>query len=216
MRLLQRALAPIVQQQQQQESSGIGGDASSGSGSSPAAVDASLSSGGSSALEMNLLTARAKRLRFDRSPIHDWGLFAAEPIGPNQLVLEYLGELVRPRLADLRESAYERIGIGSSYLFRCEEHVIDATVKGSVARFINHSCDPNCAPRVISVGGRPRIAIYSRRRIAVGEELSYDYKFPLATEDEELIRCLCGAAKCHGYLNWVGPVPPDRREDSAE
>lgn len=48
------------------------------------------------------------------------------------------------------------------------------------------------------MSGRPRICIYSKRAIAVGEELSYDYKFPL---EEEKIKCLCGAEKCRGFLN---------------
>jgi histone-lysine N-methyltransferase SETD1 len=214
MRVIQRALAPIVQQQQQQDASSAaaaggspGADASSpsgcpsGSGLQLAAADADLVGVSTSALELNQLTSRAKKLRFDRSPIHDWGLFASEPIVANELVLEYVGELIRARIADLREAEYDRRGIGSTYLFRLDEsHVIDATECGNVARFINHSCAPNCAPRVIYVAGRPRMVIFAKRDIAVGDELSYDYKLPIEDEDKK-IKCLCGADKCRGFLN---------------
>ncbi len=82
-----------------------------------------------------------------------------------------------PQDADRREKRYEQLGIGSSYLFRVDDEVaIDATKKGNIARFINHSCDPNCIPRVIKAEGMKRIIIYARRNIKVGEELVYDYK----------------------------------------
>jgi len=84
-------------------------------------------------------------------------------------------------------------------MFRIDsESVIDATLKGNLARFINHSCDPNCIPRVIAVANSRRIVIYAKQAIAVGEELSYDYKFPI---EDEKIPCLCGAEKCRKFLN---------------
>ena len=74
--------------------------------------------------------------------IHDWGLFALEPIAAEEMVIEYVGQSVRPAVADLREKKYQRIGIGSSYLFRVDgETIIDATKVGNLARFINHSCN---------------------------------------------------------------------------
>lgn len=57
---------------------------------------------------------------------------------------------------------------------------------------------PNCYAKVITVEGAKKIVIYSKRDIAVGEEITYDYKFPL---EDEKIPCLCGAAKCRGFLN---------------
>lgn len=87
-----------------------------------------------------------KQLRFAKSAIHDWGLFAMEPIAADEMIIEYVGELVRPSIADVRESKYKAIGIGSSYLFRIdnessESSVIDATKCGNLARFINHCCN---------------------------------------------------------------------------
>ena len=90
----------------------------------------------------NQLKFRKKQLRFGKSFIHDWGLFAMEPIAADEMVIEYVGQRIRPIVADLRESKYESLGIGSSYLFRIDlESIIDATKCGNLARFINHSCN---------------------------------------------------------------------------
>lgn len=92
-------------------------------------------------LKFNQLKSRKKQLRFAKSPIHDWGLFAEEHIDANDMVIEYVGEIIRQQVAEEREKKYERCGIGSSYLFRVDDDtVIDATKKGSIARFINHCC----------------------------------------------------------------------------
>lgn len=92
-------------------------------------------------LKFNQLKGRKKQLRFSKSPIHDWGLYAEEHIEANDLVIEYVGEVIRQQVAEEREREYERCGIGSSYLFRIDDDtVIDATKKGSIARFINHCC----------------------------------------------------------------------------
>lgn len=92
-------------------------------------------------LKFNQLKSRKKQLRFSKSPIHDWGLYAEEHIDANDMVIEYVGEVIRQQVAEERERQYERCGIGSSYLFRIDDDtVIDATKKGSIARFINHCC----------------------------------------------------------------------------
>ena len=85
---------------------------------------------------------RKKQLKFAKSKIHDWGLFALEPIQADEMVIEYVGQGTRPVIADFREKKYSEIGIGSSYLFRVDlETIIDATRCGNLARFINHSCN---------------------------------------------------------------------------
>ena len=118
------------------------------------------------ALRFNQLKKRAKHVRFDRSPIHNWGLFAEEPIAANDMIIEYVGEKIRQAVADRREVAYTKQGIGSSYLFRLDDYyLIDATKKGGIARFINHSCMPNCTAKIIRVEGTRRIVIYALRDI---------------------------------------------------
>ncbi|KAL5273069.1 SETD1B family protein [Megaselia abdita] len=155
--------------------------------------------GESELLKFNQLKFRKKQLKFAKSAIHDWGLFALEPIAADEMVIEYVGQMIRPVVADLREQKYEAIGIGSSYLFRIDlETIIDATKCGNLARFINHSCMPNCYAKVITIESEKKIVIYSKQPIGVNEEITYDYKFPL---EDEKIPCLCGAQGCRGTLN---------------
>jgi len=92
--------------------------------------------------------------------------------------------------------------VGSCYLFRLDKtDIIDATRKGGMARFMNHCCEPNAFARVIPTddeGINKHIIIMAGRDIQEGEEVTYDYKFPL---EENKLRCYCGAAKCKGYMN---------------
>lgn len=81
----------------------------------------------------NQLRIRKKQLRFSRSPIEGYGLYAMETINPGEMVCEYVGEVCRSAVADIREQRYLRQGIGSSYLFRVDNDLVcDATFKGSV------------------------------------------------------------------------------------
>ena len=73
-------------------------------------------------------------------------------------------------------------------------------VQGGLARFINHSCDPNCFTRIISAEGAKHIVIVAKRDIASGEELFYDYKFEFES-DEAAVACHCGAKNCRGRMN---------------
>ncbi|XP_070571460.1 histone-lysine N-methyltransferase SETD1B-like isoform X2 [Ptychodera flava] len=150
-------------------------------------------------LKFNQLKYRKKQLKFSKSDIHNWGLFALEPIAADEMVVEYVGQVVRQVIAEEREKRYEKMGIGSSYLFRVDEHdVIDATKCGNFARFINHSCNPNCYAKIITVDSDKKIVIYSKQPIKAGEEITYDYKFPI---EEDKIPCLCNGPQCRGYLN---------------
>ena len=89
-------------------------------------------------IKFNQLQTRKKHLRFARSPIHDWGLYAMERISRGEMVIEYVGEVIRAQVADKREKAYERQGIGSSYLFRIDEDlVVDATKKGNLGYVVS-------------------------------------------------------------------------------
>lgn len=82
-------------------------------------------------LRFNQLKKRKKPVRFARSHIHGWGLFANDRIDANDMIIEYVGEMIRQQVADRREKVYMNKGIGSSYLFRIDEStVIDATKKG--------------------------------------------------------------------------------------
>ncbi|CAL9683943.1 unnamed protein product [Knipowitschia caucasica] len=135
-----------------------------------------------------------------RSPIHGRGLFCKKTIDAGEMVIEYSGNVIRSVLTDKREKYYDGKGIGC-YMFRIDDfEVVDATVHGNAARFINHSCEPNCYSRVITVDGQKHIVIFALRRIYCGEELTYDYKFPIEDASSKL-PCNCGAKKCRSFLN---------------
>lgn len=156
----------------------------------------------SDVFKFNQLKKRKKPVKFARSAIHNWGLYAMENINKDDMIIEYVGEEVRQKIAEIRENRYLKSGIGSSYLFRIDEDtVVDATKKGGIARFINHSCMPNCTAKIIKVEGSKRIVIYALRDIVLNEELTYDYKFEREIGSLDRIPCLCGTAACKGFLN---------------
>ena len=153
---------------------------------------------------LDALAGREQVLRFDRSGVHAWGVFADEGIREGEMVIEYRGVLVGNAVCEKREVEYERAKIGSDYMFRIDgTTVCDATKQGNVARFINASCSPNCVTKIISTDGVKRIGIYAKRDIASGEELYYDYKFPLEYDATKRIPCGCQSPECRGFLNWV-------------
>ena len=135
-----------------------------------------------------------------RSKIQGTGAFATRPIKRGTRIIEYLGERITPKEGDKR---YDdgKMGRHHTFLFSVDSRVcIDAGVNGNDARFINHSCDPNCE----AVDEKRRIYIEAIRDIAPGEELAYDYAYERdGTEDEEWERhyiCKCGAANCRGTI----------------
>ncbi|XP_028835065.1 histone-lysine N-methyltransferase 2A isoform X2 [Denticeps clupeoides] len=135
-----------------------------------------------------------------RSAIHGRGLFCKRNIDAGEMVIEYSGIVIRSVLTDKREKYYDGKGIGC-YMFRIDDFdVVDATMHGNAARFINHSCEPNCYSRVINVEGQKHIVIFALRKIYRGEELTYDYKFPIEDESNKL-GCNCGARRCRRFLN---------------
>ncbi|XP_040183040.1 histone-lysine N-methyltransferase 2B [Rana temporaria] len=135
-----------------------------------------------------------------RSSIHGRGLFCKRNIDAGEMVIEYAGIVIRAVLTDKREKFYDSKGIGC-YMFRIDDFdVVDATMHGNAARFINHSCEPNCYSRVIHVEGQKHIVIFALRSIYRGEELTYDYKFPIEDASSKL-HCNCGAKKCRRFLN---------------
>uniref|UniRef100_A0A0E0RJY6 [histone H3]-lysine(4) N-trimethyltransferase n=1 Tax=Oryza rufipogon TaxID=4529 RepID=A0A0E0RJY6_ORYRU len=154
---------------------------------------------GTDLLKIMQSKSRKKRLRFQRSKIHEWGLVALESIDAEDFVIEYVGELIRRQVSDIREDQYEKSGIGSSYLFRLDDdYVVDATKRGGLARFINHSCDPNCYTKVITVEGQKKIVIYAKRR----KKDSMPLWFPEVPRINELGSKVY---KSGGNCNWVLP-----------
>ena len=158
---------------------------------------------GSSSMELDALAGRESQLRFDRSGIHAWGVFADADINAGEMVVEYRGVLIGNAMAEKREKEYEHAKIGSDYMFRIDSLIVcDATKHGNVARFVNASCDPNCYTKIITIDGTKRIVIYAKKDVNAGEEVTYDYKFPLEYSEEKRIPCHCGTKECRGFMNW--------------
>ena len=130
-------------------------------------------------------------LHHARSPIHRWGIFAAEPIAAGRRVMEYTGERVSP------QEAARRTLRSQLYLFYLSPtQQIDGAIGGSGAEYINHSCAPNLRAAV----SRRRLYLLSARAIEATEELLLDYR--INASGPRLV-CHCGAVSCRGYLNAV-------------
>jgi SET domain-containing protein len=130
------------------------------------------------------------------STIQGRGAFALRTIRKGARIVEYTGERIDEDEADRRYARRKR-----TYLFALESGlVIDALSGGNDARFINHSCEPNCQ----AVEEEGRIFIHALRTIREGEELVYDYAFvrgeDVDPEEEAKHACRCGADACRGTM----------------
>jgi len=147
------------------------------------------------------------RLVTRRSQIHGNGVFATEHIPKGEKLIQYKGKL---RSHDEVDKVYaDEVETGHTFLFTLnDDYVIDANVQGNAARWINHSCNPNCeAVFHEDESGDPKrdqVWIESNRAIKPGEELSYNYGITLAEAHtprmKKLWACRCGAKKCTGTM----------------
>ncbi|HWW21528.1 MAG TPA: SET domain-containing protein-lysine N-methyltransferase [Steroidobacteraceae bacterium] len=149
-------------------------------------------------------------MRVRRSRVHGRGVFALRLIRKGTRIIEYLGDRITHRQADVRyEDKNDRDS--HTFLFIVDRGVvIDAGVNGNDARFINHSCEPNCE----SVIDDRRVFIEAIRTIRAGDELCYDYQIGRDRSDppdvDEIFACRCGAKACRGSMLW----PPKRKARS--
>lgn len=146
--------------------------------------------------------AKRKRRRFAvrKSPIHGRGVFALSLIPRGSRVIEYKGELITDDEAD-RRYAEQQENSPHTMLFSVDGNlVIDATRRGNSARWINHSCAPNCEVDEKN----SRVFIDAVRDIRQGEELTYDYNLqlgePHTAAAKRLHPCFCGARRCRGTM----------------
>lgn len=134
------------------------------------------------------------------SSIQGLGAFATVSIPAGVRLIEYTGERLTPAQAEARYPDGED-DRHHTYLFAIDDDIVlDAAVNGNEARFINHSCDPNC-DAVVEDG---RIWIETIRDVAPGEELAYDYAYALEQRHTPAAKrrypCVCGSAKCRGTI----------------
>ncbi|RCV07254.1 hypothetical protein SEVIR_1G233300v4 [Setaria viridis] len=139
-----------------------------------------------------------KKIKIVKTEHCGWGAVALEPLEKGDFVIEYVGEVIddaicEQRLWDIRTR-------GDKNFYMCEiskDFTIDATFKGNVSRFLNHSCDPNCKLEKWQVDGETRVGVFASRSVKVGDPLTYDYRF---VHFGEKVKCHCQALNCQGYL----------------
>ena len=137
-----------------------------------------------------------------KSKVHGTGIFASDNIRKGKKVIEYLGEKISKsegdRRSNIRIQKYLNSKItGSVYIFELNsKYDIDGSPLYNKARYINHSCRPNCEVKIIN----GHIWIYSIKNIKKNDELSYDYGYEFDKDDYKDHICRCGAKNCIGYI----------------
>lgn len=143
---------------------------------------------------------RRRRISVRRSPIDGKGVFATTALACGELVCEYKGERVAWETAMSRPPRDPAHPDHTFFFDTGEGYVIDGAVGGNSARWINHSCSPNCVP-VLDAG---KIYIVASRKISPGEELSIDYALVGYEKPSKPLReryeCYCGARGCRGTM----------------
>ncbi|KAI9842351.1 MAG: hypothetical protein M1838_003167 [Thelocarpon superellum] len=134
-----------------------------------------------------------------------YGVRSNRTFEPHQIIVEYTGEIITQDECETRmKTIYKQNECYYLMLFD-QNMIIDAT-RGSIARFVNHSCEPNCKMVKWTVAGKPRMALFAGEHgVMSGEELSYDYNFdPFSVKNVQ--QCRCGSSQCRGVL---GPRPKE-------
>lgn len=144
--------------------------------------------------------SKGRRIQVRQSPVHGRGVFACQPIAQGEKIIEYTGELIGWEEADERHP-HDPEQPNHTFFFQLEDgFVIDGGVGGNSARWINHSCEPNCETREKN----NRIFIEALRDITPGEEISYDYNLNLDQKHTKKLKaqyaCHCGTSKCRGTM----------------
>ena len=144
--------------------------------------------------------ANGRRYIVRRSKIHGRGVFALVDIPKGTRIMEYIGERITHREADRRYAAEHEHSPHTMLFAVNDKVVIDATRRGNAARFINHSCAPNCE----AIEEEGRIFIEALRRVPAGSELTYDYNLVLEERHTPAVKrahaCFCGMRRCRGTL----------------
>jgi len=152
-------------------------------------------------------TRMPRKIEARQSDIHGNGVFAIASIKKGERVVEYKGK--RRRHEEVDEDDSGDVESGHTFLFTLnDEYVIDANYKGNKARWINHSCDPNCEAVIAEHDGNNRkkdkVFIEAVRSIKAGEELTYNYGIvldePHTARLKKVWACLCGSPKCTGTM----------------
>ena len=128
-----------------------------------------------------------------------YGLRADADLQPNDFIYEYIGEVINEGQFRRRMHQYDEEGIKHFYFMSLSKgEFVDATKKGNLGRFCNHSCNPNCYVDKWVVGDKLRMGIFAERKIKAGEELVFNYNVDRYGADPQ--PCYCGEANCTGFI----------------
>ena len=143
------------------------------------------------------------------------GIIAKQDIEPGTFVIEYVGEVLNYKQYLSRSEKMNRENNSHLYFMTMsQDEIIDASKKGNNARFINHSCDPNCKTQKWLVDGKTRVGIFAKCFIAEGTELTFDYKFERHGGKRQI--CLCNTAKCKGFIGVQKSLDSSDEDDEIE
>ena len=138
------------------------------------------------------------KLAVIETPGKGHGLFAGEDLKRKQFLMEYVGEIINEQEFARRSSERGRL-LEHQFIMQLKPGVLlDAGRKGSISRFINHSCEPNCYVEIWTVQGNLRVGIFSMCDLKEGTELTFDYKWSKSARPPT--RCHCGTESCRGFL----------------
>ncbi|KAE8144855.1 histone-lysine N-methyltransferase, H3 lysine-36 specific [Aspergillus avenaceus] len=128
-----------------------------------------------------------------------FGLRAETDLRPHQFIYEYVGEVINEGQFRRRMRRYDEDGIKHFYFMSLSKgEFVDATKKGNLGRFCNHSCNPNCYVDKWVVGEKLRMGIFAERNIQAGEELVFNYNVDRYGADPQ--PCYCGEPNCTGFI----------------
>ncbi|VDI37777.1 histone-lysine N-methyltransferase SETD2, partial [Mytilus galloprovincialis] len=148
----------------------------------------------------------------------DWkgfGLKTNAELPHGDFVMEYVGEVLDYKTFKSRTKQYAKSGESHFYFMALNaDEVIDASYKGNVSRFINHSCDPNCETQKWTVNGVLRVGFFTKKEIPADTELTFDYQFE--TYGKEAQKCFCGTEKCRGTIGINKSTPLKSKKKPAE
>jgi len=134
-----------------------------------------------------------------KTPKKGYGLRANTDLHPNDFIFEYIGEVIGEAAFRRRMVQYDEEGVKHFYFMSLAKgEFVDATKKGNLGRFCNHSCNPNCYVDKWVVGEKLRMGIFAERKIQAGEELVFNYNVDRYGADPQ--PCYCGEPNCVGFI----------------
>ncbi|GJQ75891.1 putative histone-lysine N-methyltransferase [Trypoxylus dichotomus] len=142
-----------------------------------------------------------------------WGLKSLEPLKKGQFVIEYVGEMIDEQEYQRRiNKMHEQKEENYYFLTIDKDRMLDAGPKGNVARFMNHSCQPNCETQKWTVNGDTRVGLFAMDDIPANTELTFNYNLECVGKEKKI--CKCGASNCSGFIGVKAKQVDKKQEES--